>query len=106
MSDKIILQNKQAKEDLDNLLKDGKITEDYYNKGIIYIAYDYAINGMADDCMLVLMNLSPNFLTSIEVDDNFEKSDFFKKCAFILEILDFTGYTSFDMTATQKEGKA
>ncbi len=100
------LQSKQIKNDLDDMLMNREISEDHYNKNLTILAYEYAINGCSDDCILLLLDLKGDYFNSAAILHFEEDPGFFGKCSLIFEVLAFVGHVPYDILTTQKEGKA
>ena len=100
------LHNNSAKEDLDEMLEAGLISEDQYNKIIVTLAYDYALNGNSDECLLMLINIKSDYFKKEALDHFKDDQEFFDKCIFLFEVLTYLGHIEYDVLATQPLGKA
>src|SRR4051812_18647979 len=100
------MQSDQIKDELDVMFSTKEITEATYNKNITSLAYEFALHGFSEDCILMLLNIKGNYFMGDAATHMEEDESYFKKCVFIFEILSFLGYVPYDILATQKEGKA
>lgn len=100
------MQSDQIKDELDTMLATKEITEQTYNKNITSLAYEFALNGFSEDCILMMLNIKGNYFVGDAVVHMDADEAYYKKCIFIFEILSFLGYVPYDILATQKEGKA
>jgi hypothetical protein len=94
------------KEDLDKMLMDKTIGEDEYNKNISALAYEYAINGFPDDCILMLLSLKGDYFQGDGIRHFKEDEAFFSKCYVMFEVLSFVGHVPPDAFCTQATAKA
>ncbi len=97
----LAMQSDMIKESLDKMLVDRSITEDDYNKNIASLAYEYAINGFPDDCVLTLLFLKGDYFQGAGIQHFKDDEDFFSKCYVILEVLNFIGHVPNDAFCNQ-----
>ncbi len=95
------MQSEMIKESLNKMLSDNSITEAEYNKNITSLAYEYAINGFPDDCVLTLLLLKGDYFQQSGIQHFKDDDTFFSKCYVILEVLNFIGYVPNDAFCTQ-----
>jgi hypothetical protein len=95
----------QLKQQLDEMLDRGEISLNDYDKGIVNLSYHYALNGLADDCLLMLAYTSYDYFSKYAVA-HMDDEEYHSKCDLIFEVLSLTGHAPYNILATQKEGKA
>lgn len=100
------MQVNHIKEELDYMLNNKQMSEEDYNKNIVLLAYEYSINGFPDDCLLMLLNTTPNYFNKIAPTQFKEDEVYFTKCTLIFEVLAHIGYTPYDIMCNQPEAKA
>ncbi len=100
------IQADHVKAELDNMLVQKKITEDDYNMNITSLAYEYAINGFMDDCLIMLLNVRSNYFNNAAISKFKEDDIFFNKCQIMFELLAYVGKVPYDIMTTQKEAQA
>jgi hypothetical protein len=100
------MQASYIKSELDYMFETKQITEDNYNKDIVSLAYEYALNRFAEDCLKMLFNIKNNYF-KLRAQDHFkEDAIYFAKCSLIFEVLSFVGKVPYDILCTQKLAKA
>lgn len=100
------LQVNDIKSSLDEQFEKNEITEAEYNKNIVKLSYEYAINGYHQDCLLMLMNSTEDYFKRYAEQDFMADEAYFQKATLVFEILSLVGYTPFDLSCTQKEAQA
>lgn len=98
-------QIKSIKADLDDDLIKSVINLDSYNRSITILAYEMAIGGYPDDCLLMLMNIKDDYFNKAAIQ-HFKDDEFFRKAVLIFEVLSFMGKVEYQVLATQKQGEA
>jgi hypothetical protein len=104
--DLLALQADDIKYELDRMLDAKEITPEEYSKNIVLLAYEYAVNGYAEECIQMLTHVTEGYFSEHSFKHFNEDEIYFIKSNTIFEILDYAGFVNYDILATQKEASA
>lgn len=79
---------------LTEAFKTKAISKDAYFKGLLQIAYEYAVAGYADETLSVVLGIEPTYFRSVSSDQMVDDPQFHKQAEVVAEVLAATGLTS------------
>jgi hypothetical protein len=85
----------QVRKDLDRLFEAGSLTQDLYFKGLMLLAYEYAVENFPEEALEIVLEIDETYFRNTADKQMREDVEFFQRAALVYRSLLAAGLTPF-----------